>query len=160
MSSHTPLRLLLAVLGAALLVVPAASVAAAAPVEKPAPAAVAVPAGPVTNAPSGCRAGNLCFWADTYYVDGPGQLSGPNRYWTDFAHASCATKGTTGANWANCASSIYNNGVNCTAHVYFLANYGGPKLNIARGVGYVNLATVAAPGGDNWNDNIMSNNWC
>ena len=131
-------RALLAVAGAGLLVVSAASVAAAAPA-KPAPAAPSAagsaPIGPAVTAaaPAGCTAGNLCIWADPGAVDGPGQLSGNNASWFVLPHPSCSTKGTAGPVWADCASSIFNNGVNCTAHVYLFASFGLPKLDLPRG---------------------------
>jgi hypothetical protein len=96
--------------------------------------------------PSGCSAGYLCFWVNIGYNDGPGKLSGTNANWTAFSHSTCATK-----TWNDCASSIYNDGVNDNAVVYTAANYSGTSGVIDRGVG-----------GDltsSWNDVISSNSW-
>ena len=110
--------------------------------------------------PAGCNSGSLCFWANINYSDGPGQVQGNNPSWFPFGNSSCRTQGNSGGVWADCASSIYNHGVSCTAHVYYLTNYGLPKLDIARGTGFSNLVNVARSGGGNWNDEIESNNWC
>ncbi|MEV1288726.1 peptidase inhibitor family I36 protein [Micromonospora sp. NPDC049679] len=121
--------------------------------EAPAPAAD----GGVSTlaAPSGCTSGNLCFWVYPNYVDGPGRLSGSNPSWFAFSRNNCPN-GT----WADCAESLYNNGVNCTAHVYKWENYGYPRLSLGRGVGITNLASRSTGDGDTWANNIRSNNWC
>ena len=96
--------------------------------------------------PSGCSAGNLCFWVNIGYSDGPGELSGTNANWTAFAHSTCASK-----TWNDCASSLYNDGVNDNAVVYTNANYSGSSGVITRGTG----GDVSAA----WNDVISSNSW-
>ncbi|MEW1779278.1 peptidase inhibitor family I36 protein [Streptomyces sp. NPDC086777] len=96
--------------------------------------------------PSGCSAGYLCFWVNSGYQDGPGKLDGSNANWTVFAHPTCQTK-----TWNDCASSLYNDGVNDNAVVYTDANYSGSSGVIDRGVG----GDVSAA----WNDVISSNSW-
>ncbi|GGN15018.1 peptidase inhibitor family I36 protein [Streptomyces fuscichromogenes] len=96
--------------------------------------------------PSGCSAGYLCFWVNIGYSDGPGKLSGSNTNWTAFSHSTCQT-GT----WNDCASSIYNDGVNDNAVVYTDAGYSGSSGVIDRGVG----GDLSAA----WNDVISSNSW-
>ncbi|MFI5841868.1 peptidase inhibitor family I36 protein [Catenuloplanes sp. NPDC051500] len=135
-----------------------ASAASAAVSEKSAPAAesaaVVAQSAPVTTlaAPANCGATYLCFWNNTNYSDGPGKVSGSNTNWGNFSHSSCPD-GT----WSDCASSIYNNGTSCVAHVYYYENYGAPVLNVSRGSGYASLGTIS---GYDWNNNIRSNNWC
>lgn len=106
-------------------------------------------------APSGCSSGNLCVWVNINWNDGPAQFSGSNASWFNFPHSTCQN-GT----WADCASSIYNNGMICNAHVYYFTDFGQPVLNIARQTGYANLTQVSTGLGDSWNDNIESNDWC
>ncbi|MEW2301359.1 peptidase inhibitor family I36 protein [Streptomyces sp. NPDC006655] len=96
--------------------------------------------------PAGCSAGYLCFWVNAGYNDGPGKLSGSNANWTAFPHSTCQTK-----TWNDCASSLYNDGVNDNAVVYTDANYSGSSGTIARGTG----GDVSAA----WNDVISSNSW-
>ncbi|WP_327371257.1 peptidase inhibitor family I36 protein [Streptomyces sp. NBC_01217] len=118
----------------------------------------ATPAGVgILAAPAGCTAGNLCFWVNDNWNDGPGRLDGNNPDWGVYSHSTCGS-GT----WEDCASSLYNNGNNCTAHVYYLENYQTPKLSISRQSGYNSLSAVPLGYGvsGNWNDNIRSNNWC
>jgi hypothetical protein len=154
-----PLRALVVTAAALLAVAAGTPATASAAPAGPAPAAadVVAAAAPSTPAyaPSGCGSGNLCFWNNINYNDGPGQLSGSNASWFNFAHSSCP-----GGTWADCVSSIFNNGVNCTAHVYYYTNYAGPKLNISRGTGYSDLTRLSTGVGTTWNDNIESNNWC
>lgn len=107
-------------------------------------------------APPGCTATHLCFWVNVNFSDGPGQLAGTNASWFAFPERACQT-GT----WADCASSLYNDGTQCTARVWFLQNFGGPSLEIARGDGFSDLVNVPISGipGANWNDNIEANDW-
>ena len=161
---RTGARATLLAAAAAALTVGGTSVAAAAPAPaKPAaPAASTAPDAPppaIAAAPANCTAGNLCFWADIEYVDGPGRLSGANASWFAFGHSSCATKGSSGPVWADCASSLYNNGNNCTAHVYYWENY-AVGFSVPRYVNYRNLTQHQFSNGASLNDNIRSNNWC
>lgn len=168
--SQVPLRrlrtLLIAVISvfAVMLAVPAADAADKDKSINSRPsAAAAAPASVGTLAvPAGCTAGNLCFWVNDNWNDGPGRLYGDNPDWGVYSHSTCQT-GT----WADCASSVYNNGNSCTATVYYLENYRAPKLTISRQSGYSSLSAVQlgydddgnwVPG--NWNDNIRSNKWC
>jgi len=125
---------------------------------KPAPPTnttpVAVAPASTAAAPANCTAGNLCFWNNINYNDGPGRLSGTNASWFNFSHSTCPN-GT----WADCASSVYNNGNSCTARVWYLTNFGAPHLDIPRGTGYPNLTLVPTGLGNSWNDNIESNSW-
>jgi len=111
----------------------------------------------VTAAPSGCSSGNLCFWNGTNYSDGPGELSNSNSNWHAFSHSSC-TASASGGTWTNCASSIYNNGTNCTAVVWLSAGYSEGNEYLARGQGVTNLATWNTDTGP-WNNNISANSW-
>lgn len=120
------------------------------PVTNTAPAVVTAPAA----VPAGCSATFLCFWNNANFDDGPGKLSGTNSSWFDFSHSSCPN-GT----WADCVSSIFNDGTSCTARVWFLAGFGGPTLEIARGSGISNLTTLPNGVGGTWNDNIEANDW-
>lgn len=163
--SQVPLRrlrtLLIAIISV-FAVVLAVPVAAAADKDtssngRPSAGAAAPATAGILAAPSGCTAGNLCFWVHDNWVDGPGRLDGNNADWGVYSHSTCQT-GT----WEDCASSLYNNGNSCTAHVYYLEDYQTPKLNISRQTGYNSLSAVALGYGvaGNWNDNIRSNNWC
>ncbi|MER5897561.1 peptidase inhibitor family I36 protein [Streptomyces sp. NPDC001876] len=120
-------------------------------------AAASTGVGTLAAAPAGCTAGNLCFWVNDNWNDGPGQLYGNNADWGVYSHSTCST-GT----WEDCASSLYNNGNSCVASVYFLENYQTPKLSISRQSGYNSLSAVPLGYGvdGNWNDNIRSNKWC
>lgn len=156
-----PVRVL-AVTAAALLAVALTSQAAtAAPGTHSAPASPAAAMTPATitpaAVPSGCSATFLCFWVNINFNGGPGKLSGNNSSWFAFSHSGCQN-GT----WADCASSLFNDGTQCTAHVYFLTGFGHPELSLSRGTGIANLVNVPLGGGvsGNWNDNIESNNWC
>ncbi|TQS41201.1 peptidase inhibitor family I36 protein [Cryptosporangium phraense] len=104
-------------------------------------------------APSGCSAGNLCFWKDANMVDGPGELSGTNSNWAAFSHQSCASH-----TWNNCASSLYNNGTSCTALVWLSAGFTEGVESLGRGQGVKNLTTWNVDTGP-WNDNISANSW-
>lgn len=104
-------------------------------------------------APSGCSAGNLCFWNGTGYSDGPGELAGSNSNWAVFSHSTCGS-GT----WNNCASSLYNNGTSCTAVVWLSAGYTEGNEYLAKGQGVTNLATWNTDTGP-WNNNISANSW-
>jgi hypothetical protein len=106
-------------------------------------------------APAGCGSGNLCFWNNSGFNDGPGQLAGTNPNWGVFAHGSCPS-GT----WDNCVSSLFNNGNTSAANVWRYTNYGGAGACWAKGTGNSNLASVNYPGTSvNMNDTISSNNW-
>lgn len=139
---------------AAMAATPAVAAPAAAkvapPVSHTAPTVVTTPAA----VPAGCSATFLCFWNNAGFNDGPGKLSGTNSSWFDFSHGSCPN-GT----WADCVSSIYNDGTSCTARVWFLTGFGAPSLEIARGSGISNLTTVQTGLGVSWNDQIESNDW-
>lgn len=153
----TSARWILMLLGAVALLL-GVMVPTAAADTKPAPPANTVPVtvapASASAAPNGCTAGNLCFWNNVDYNDGPGQLSGTNADWFDFPHSSCPN-GT----WADCASSVYNNGNSCTARVWYLTSFGSPHLDIPRGTGYPHLTWVPTGLGNSWNDNIRSNSW-
>jgi len=102
-------------------------------------------------APSGCSSGALCFWNGTGYSDGPGKLFGKNPDWSVFGHSSCPS-GT----WNNCASSAFNNGVNCDSVMWDGKNYTfGAEgiLEMDRGVGISNLSNVV------FNNVASSNSW-
>lgn len=149
-------RILMAV-GATMLLIGLMTPAALA-ATKPTPpptntASVAVaPKAPAVAAPD-CPSGYLCFWRDINYSGGRGKLAGTNSSWFAFSHSTCSN-GT----WADCASSIWNNGP-CTARVYYLTGFGAPYLDIPRGTGYPNLTQVSTGLGNSWNDNIESNRW-
>jgi hypothetical protein len=114
-----------------------------------------VPAATPAAAPAGCSAGNVCFWNNINYNDGPGELSGTNASWFGFSHSSCP-----GGSWADCVSSIYNDGNSCTARLWYLTNFGSPSFTVARGTGYTNLTQLGTGiSGVSWNDNIESNDW-
>jgi peptidase inhibitor family I36 len=104
--------------------------------------------------PAGCTSTNLCFWNNAGFNDGPGRLSGTNSSWFSFSHSSCPN-GT----WADCVSSIFNDGSSCTARVWFLSGFGAPTLSIARGNGFSNLTQVQTGLGVSWNDEIEANDW-
>ncbi|MFI5841549.1 peptidase inhibitor family I36 protein [Catenuloplanes sp. NPDC051500] len=117
--------------------------------------AESAPAAAAAAAPPNCTPTNLCFWNYINYSDGPGRLSGSNPNWGAFSHASCPS-GT----WNDCASSLFNNGTSCTAHVYYYTNYGTPVHNIGIGGARTNLANYSTGLGNTWDNNIRSNNWC
>ena len=104
-------------------------------------------------APSGCTAGNVCFWVNANFNDGPGRLSGINRDWSVFHHSTCPN-GT----WNNCASSVYNNGVSCWAVLWMDPGFGGLSMVLANGTGESDL-TDDEEVGSLFNDNISSNSW-
>lgn len=134
--------------------VPAVASAAAPPSEAQVLAAAAPDVEPAGL--SSCPSSYVCFWVHINYApDPPGKLSGNNRSWFVFPRAACAN-GT----WADCASSIANRGVNCTVHLYYLENYGLPRLDLARGDEIPDLTRKPTGLGNSWNDNIRSNNWC
>lgn len=143
---------------AALLLGLAAPIAAAAAPQTIAPSAHGMSAAPAVQAPSavppGCSSTNLCFWNNINFNDGPGQLSGTNSDWHDFSHSSCQ-HGT----WADCVSSIFNDGTSCTARVWVNAGFGGANLTIARGTGIADLTKVAVTSTVSWNDLIEANDW-
>jgi len=113
---------------------------------------------PAQAAPSGCASGALCAWEDENYLTNSttvhASFFGNNQHWSDFAQSACQS-----GNWNDCASSIFNNGTQCTAHVYWDAGFGLPRINVPRGTGYAQL-DQNMPDGRNWNDKISSNNWC
>src|SRR5690349_2867542 len=89
-SRHRLAGAFVAVVGAALLAVTALATPAAASTALPAGAAqshltVASSRSVVAfAAPSGCTSGNLCFWVNANFNDGPGRLSGLNQNWSVF----------------------------------------------------------------------------
>ncbi|WP_221353172.1 peptidase inhibitor family I36 protein [Streptomyces beigongshangae] len=99
-------------------------------------------------APAGCNSGSLCFWNGQNYTGaGPGQLSGKNPDWSVFGNSACPN-----GNWDNCASSIYNNGVNCNSVTWTNKNYGGGFYSLPRGTGETQLAS-------SHNNAFSSNSW-
>jgi Peptidase inhibitor family I36 len=113
--------------------------------------------GSTLTAPAGCSLGALCFWQDINEANiTHGELQGTNSSWYAFPHQACPS-GT----WANCASSIFNNGRHCTARVWYYAGFGGPHLDIPRGYGYHDLQNVPLGGGyyGSWDNNIEANSW-
>jgi hypothetical protein len=120
------------------------------------PSSVSVQPGEVSTQDTSCNAGDLCFWVDTDQRGAKGRVSGTNPAWGVFPQSQCAS-GT----WDNCASSIINNGRNCTARVFYDGNYQGrPYLDVLRGNGYINLDDhyISWPL-RTWNDEISSNSW-
>lgn len=107
-------------------------------------AAAKVPATCVDNS------GNLCFWNNAGFTDGPGLLSGTNPDWTEFKHSSCP-RGT----WNDCVTSLYNAGVHCSAVVWTAASYHEWGLVVVRDDWYDDLSTEAPT----WQDSISSNSW-
>ncbi|WP_170323964.1 peptidase inhibitor family I36 protein [Cryptosporangium phraense] len=111
-------------------------------------------------APSGCSAGNLCFWNGTNFSDGPGELSGTNSNWQAFSHSTCtSTSGASYKTWNDCASSLYNNGTSCDARVWTDSGYHGSSYTMSRGQRITNLATFYPDAGDTFNNSISSNDW-
>ena len=114
---------------------------------------------PVTTlaAPAGCSSGNVCFWKNAGYSDGPGELSNRNPDWSVFSHSSCA-----GGTWNDCASSVYNAGVSCSAMLWPAKNYHIQgtigTIKLTRGTGMTNLADLPLAG-NIFNDEISSNSW-
>ncbi|QFZ20127.1 peptidase inhibitor family I36 protein [Saccharothrix syringae] len=138
-------RVLLLLAGVALLLFGSAVAANAEPVERTVDEVSAM------AAPAGCDLGNVCFWVNSGYRDGPGQLAGTNNDWRVFAHGSCP-----GDTWNNCASSVYNHGRSCWAYLWdgfnrTLGTLGNIGLN--REVGISNLADWG------FNDAASSNSW-
>ena len=121
----------------------------------PGAASSAGPTGPVTVADTTCAGGDLCFWVNTNKGGAKGRVSGNNTSWS-WAQSSCSN-GT----WNNCASSIQNNGNNCTVNVFENSGYGGARLTITRGtyISDLNGYWITFPF-DSWNDDIQSNRWC
>ena len=114
---------------------------------------------PVTAStiPDGCSSGNVCFWRNANWGDGPGQLSDRNPNWGVFAHQACPNH-----TWSNCISSVYNAGVSCNAVLWAGTNYTGDSrtynLTLGRGVGLKDLGNQEVSG-DAFNDVISSNSW-
>jgi hypothetical protein len=100
-----------------------------------------------------CAAGDLCFWVHINYGGARGRVAGNNTNWGVFSQSQCAN-GT----WSNCASSIINNGTQCTAYQYDGTSYGGDWMYLLRGANNPDLRTTISAG--NWNDRISSNRWC
>jgi hypothetical protein len=109
-----------------------------------------------SSAPSGCSAGDFCFWNNINYNDGPGRVSGDNTSFWAFPHSSCPN-GT----WANCISSVFNNGTSgMGVDVYDQTGYNGDHYCVPDNVGLPNLTEVDYTGTSLWmNDNIESNYW-
>ncbi|MFI5841550.1 hypothetical protein ACIA8K_17770 [Catenuloplanes sp. NPDC051500] len=104
-------------------------------------------AAPASAAPPGCTAGYLCLWPSGT-SSGPVRISGSLPDWSVIIVSSCP-----GGMLAGCPlSAAFNNGINCTAHLYTLANYVGARLDIPR-------ATLVNLSGGSGN-RFASNNWC
>jgi hypothetical protein len=135
----------------------AASAAQAAPVASTPDvgARAAATAGPAVAQDTSCAGGDLCFWVNTNKGGAKGRVSGNNTSWS-WAQGQCSS-GT----WNNCASSIQNNGNNCTVNVFEDAGYGGHRLTLTRGTYISDLSGywITYPF-DSWNDDIQSNRWC
>jgi hypothetical protein len=109
---------------------------------------------PITVQDTSCNPGDLCFWVNINRGGAKGRVSGTNSTWP-WTQAQCA-----GGTWNNCASSIVNNGTQCTARVWADASYGGAHLDVLRGNDFINLTDhyITFPFRD-WNDEISSNSW-
>ena len=107
--------------------------------------------------PAGCSSGNICFWRNANWGDGPGELSDRNPNWGVFAHQACPNH-----TWSNCISSAYNNGVSCSAVLWAGTNYTGDSrthsLTLDRGGYEINMAANEVSG-NAFNDVISSNSW-
>ncbi len=112
-----------------------AQAASAAPPKPPAPAAASNP-----RAIGDCPSSYACLWYYTNFTGArwQGQNSNP----------------TISTSLRNLSESAYNNGQNCTVHWYRNANYGGARLNMARGAAIGNLYDIG------WANDIESMNWC
>ena len=114
------------------------------------------PAQASPNGKADCNtAGWLCFWVDANFQGKMGHFSGHNTRWDMFPQSDCQAN----RSWEDCATSIYNRGVNCEAVVYEARNYGGSNFVINRGTFAENLVSWPKPSGGNWNDKISSNRW-
>lgn len=81
---------------------------------------------------SDCPAGWDCMWTGGYFTGPLGKLAGQNGDWSVFAQSACSTSGSSGANWKDCASSVYartSNGFGLRRDL----NYQGGGLNLASG---------------------------
>lgn len=107
--------------------------------------------------PTTCTSGNVCFWKNAGFNDGPGKLANKNPDWSAFAHPSCPS-GT----WNDCASSLANAGVNCNAVLWNSPNYKGDtithSLTLTRGSSVQDLSNLG-DAGSAFNDKISSNSW-
>ncbi|HEX5401288.1 MAG TPA: peptidase inhibitor family I36 protein [Pseudonocardiaceae bacterium] len=105
-------------------------------------------------APAGCTAGNLCFWKNKGFNDGPGKLAGTNSDWRVFSHATCA-----GGVWNDCASSLFNADTVDAEVVFKDIDFGGDSRCLPLGASFTDLSTVAytTGGRSNMNDSISSN---
>ncbi|MFJ9899949.1 peptidase inhibitor family I36 protein [Streptomyces sp. NPDC091280] len=109
----------------------------------------------VAAVPSGCTAGNFCFWNNAYYDDGPGQVSGNNNNYTAFAHASCPHQ-----TWNDCISSVYNDGTSgLGVAVYLDAGPSGVSWCVPDNTGYALLPTYYPNTTTVLNDSISANKW-
>lgn len=119
-------------LTAAGIAIPAQAASAAPP--KPRPAASQ------TRAIGDCPSAYACLW---YYTNFTGtRWQGQNN------------NPTISTSLRNLSESAYNNGNNCTVHWYRNANYGGARLDMARGAALGNLYN------NGWANDIESMNWC
>lgn len=113
---------------------------------------------PATAAPSavpaGCTSGNLCFWVNAGFNDGPGKLGGTNGDWRLFSHTSCA-----GGTWNDCVSSLFNDDTVDAEIVFKDINFGGDSRCLPLGASFSDLSKVAytTGGQSNMNDSISSN---
>ena len=105
-------------------------------------------------APAGCTAGNLCFWVNSGFSDGPGKVGGTNADWRVFSHATCP-----GGVWNDCASSLFNNDTVDAETVFKDINFGGDSRCLPLGASFSNLANVhyTTGGQSGMNDSISSN---
>ncbi|WP_405853862.1 peptidase inhibitor family I36 protein [Streptomyces sp. NBC_01515] len=111
----------------------------------------------VAAVPSGCSAGNFCFWNNSYYGDGPGQVSGNNSNYTVFPHSSCPYQ-----TWNDCISSVYNDGTSGLGVAVYL-DAGDSRTSaswcVPDNVGYTLLPQYYPGTTTVLNDSISANFW-
>ncbi|GIH16862.1 peptidase inhibitor family I36 protein [Rugosimonospora africana] len=106
----------------------------------------------------GCPSGDFCFWVDINFGKFYGELSAKNADWTKLPNPQCRT-----GNWNDCASSVDNQGVNCTAVGWWDTGYQGHYIFVSRGETLSDLTWYAWVDTNHqehlWNDAISSNSW-
>ncbi len=98
-------------------------------------------------APPGCSVGYLCVWSGPNFTGVLGRIpertSIPN--WSAQISADCPA-----GNWSDCARSVYNNAVVCTAELWSAPNYSGSKLSLSRGSALVNPPSTLRVSSNSW----------